>query len=391
MSRRFEVILAQAPAPGDRLWQGGLLDAGLAVEGRLGALITVYGPPSVALELAKRPEVAGIRLPRLGRSELPRNFSIDPSVARPVVAAGKVALDKLSNGGAGMRVAVFDADFRGWAAEVGKGLPAGTRLLDLTRERNRDLNPDPLGPESAEPGTGTQAALALMKLAPRAELTLVRVDAAAPYMLQAVAQTIAGDGYRSLSLDQREIELETNRIVLARRAEDLLAERQRTLSEFAAEEDAERERLLLDLLTREILTERILGLPGRIDPARLTALAAGLEETPEVKKLPGSKLSKPGLRRLLYRVRQRFYDRDLAEHLARTDRFNAFLHDTASAARYLRGAERPGLERRVPVERHQSPEPLVRRPTLPGGAVVSGHGGHARSGLVGPVPRCRRQ
>jgi hypothetical protein len=328
--RRFEIILAQPPAPEDRLWQGWILDAGLVVEGRLGSLITVSGPPSVALEVAKRPDVTGVRLPRLGRSELPRNFVIDPSQARPVVAAGRVVLDRLANGGAGMRVAVVDADFRGWAAEVGKSLPAGTRFLDLTCERNRDLNPDPLGPPSNEPGTGTQAALALTKLAPRAELTLVRVDAEAPYMLQAVARTIAGEGYRSLSLESREIELETNRVLLARRAEDLVQERQRVLNDFAAEEDPEREKLLLQLVTEQLLTERILGLPGRVDPERLMALVAALETGPEVRKLPGGKLSKPGMRRLLYRVRQRFYDRALAEHLTRTDRFNAYLRDTAA-------------------------------------------------------------
>ena len=41
-------------------------------------------------------------------------------------------------------------------------------------------------------------------------------------------------------------------------------------------------------------------------------------------------MSKPGVRRLVYRVRQRFYDRDLADHLARTDRLNAYMGATAS-------------------------------------------------------------
>jgi hypothetical protein len=148
-------------------------------------------------------------------------------------------------------------------------------------------------------------------------------------MLQAVAQAIAGDGYRSLSLDRRQIELENARSILNQRGGDLAEERQRVLAEFAAEEEPERESLLLKRMTMSVLSERLFGAPGRLDNKSLTDLALALDQTPEVKVLPGGKVSKPGLRRLLYRVRQRFYDRDLAEHTIRTDRFDAFFVATA--------------------------------------------------------------
>lgn len=327
--RRFEVILAQTPAARDRLWQTGLLDSGLTIEGRLGALVTVQGRYSAALVAARLPEVAGVRLPRLGRSELPRDFVVDPRRARPLVANDIPSLEKFTNGGRGSRLAVVDADFRGWSEAVGKGLPTRTRLVDLTCERNRDLQPDPFGPESAEPGTGTKAALALARLAPEAELTLVRVDPAAPYMLQAVAQAIAGEGYRSLSLDQRIVEMENTRAILSQRGTALADERKRVLAEFAAEEEPERERLVLKRMIQSLLCQRILGFPVRLDNESLTALVVALDQTPEIKALPGGKVSRPGVRRLLYRVRQDFYDRDLAEHQARTDRFNAFFAATS--------------------------------------------------------------
>ena len=70
----------------------------------------------------------------------------------------------------------LDADFRGWEMRVGHELPRGTRFLDLTRARNRNLEPDSVRGEG--PGSGTLCAMAAARLAPEANLQLIRIDPA---------------------------------------------------------------------------------------------------------------------------------------------------------------------------------------------------------------------
>ncbi len=138
--------------------------------------------------------------------------------------------------GRGARIALIDSDFAGWEGLVGKDLPAGTHLVDLTRERNRDLQPDPF-PTKAGLGSGTRRAVALARTAPEAELTLVRIDPAAPYMLYQVARAINGDAYPSLNLENRAAGLEEERRQLDARHDALIEERKRILEDFNQEGD----------------------------------------------------------------------------------------------------------------------------------------------------------
>ena len=45
--------------------------------------------------------------------------------------------------GTGIRVAIIDTDFTGWEKFVGSKLPKTTVYIDLTAERNREIQPEP--------------------------------------------------------------------------------------------------------------------------------------------------------------------------------------------------------------------------------------------------------
>src|SRR5262249_37202539 len=141
--------------------------SGLSVEGRLGPLVTIFANPAQAPALAALPNVIGVRLPRLPQRVGPASRRSNPSDRRdagptdntrwqPLLdASGAARLQAMGRTGRGTRLAVVDSDFRGWQALVGKGLPADTRLMDWTAERNHDLLPDPF-PAGDGPGSGTR-------------------------------------------------------------------------------------------------------------------------------------------------------------------------------------------------------------------------------------------
>ena len=66
--RRLELIFALPPEGNDRAWQRNLFvaESDIAVEGRLGAVVTVEAPTMAALKFADLPEIAVVRLPRVG-------------------------------------------------------------------------------------------------------------------------------------------------------------------------------------------------------------------------------------------------------------------------------------------------------------------------------------
>jgi hypothetical protein len=159
------------------------------------------------------------------------------------VASGVAALHKQGHRGKGTILAVVDGDFRGWQQLVEKKqLPASTRLVDLTRERSRDLEPDPFAGDPQQPGSGTLQALSALQAAPEADLVLVRVDPAAPYMVEGVARAISGEPYHPLSLDHRVEEIEAEKVVLQQRQDELLKERRQVLDDFSQEEEAVKRR-----------------------------------------------------------------------------------------------------------------------------------------------------
>jgi len=142
--------------------------------------------------------------------------------------------------GKGARVAIIDTDFRGWEKAVLDGkLPEKTQMLDITRERNRSFEPNPNSNDAMAIGFGTRNAMNTARAAPEAELILIRIDAAAPYMLQSIASAINGDGYRSIGLDQRQRDLDVDRQLLRNRFDDLMRERRQMLDNYS--EDYEKD------------------------------------------------------------------------------------------------------------------------------------------------------
>jgi hypothetical protein len=231
---RMEVLLARTPDPDDRSWRGALTDGtDVQIEGRLGPLVSVNGPLGDALKLVGRQEVVGVRLPRLGRSRF-QTLHPDDKPPSALEFTGLVQLYDKGFRGKGARVAVIDDDFRGWEKAVQDGkLSAKTRMLDITRERNRSFEPDPNPDESVAVGFGTRNAMNTARAAPEAEVILIRIDAAAPYMLQQIASAINGDGYRSVALDQRQRDLDVDRQRLANRFDALQRERRELLDKYS--------------------------------------------------------------------------------------------------------------------------------------------------------------
>ncbi len=234
--RRFEVLLRNPLTERGRQWAARYLSLPVSIEGRLGSIVTVYGPPSAAAAVAALPEVMAIRLPRRA-TEARRP-------ARELLgscAGGTPPADQYAQAGRLRQVVVIGADFRGWEALKGQGLPATTRLLDLTSERTRDFLPDPYPGDPKETGPGTQAALALVRSAATTELLLVRVDPEAPYQVDFVARLTAGEPEESLALVARLRDINDDRRELQARKDRLLEERQRLLLDFRPEVEKARQ------------------------------------------------------------------------------------------------------------------------------------------------------
>lgn len=294
---RLEVILASATDAEDksflRLLRGAV--PGLMVEGRLGPLVTVVAAPAQAATLAALPPVVGVRLPRLPQPFRPSAIA-DQTRWQPLLdASGAARLLALGQNGRGTRLAVVDSDFRGWQALVGKGLPAGTRLMDWTAEHNADLLPDPFPPGDG-PGAGTRRALTIARLAPEVNLTLIRIDPASPYMLEQAARAINGDDVPSINLDNRLAEIEADRNALDKRRNRLAEERREVMNTFPASDEA-LQRLLKQAEEKNLTPEQV-------------------EKLEAFQRLPERERAF-----VLYRVRQRVYDRDARGFQQRLTRY----------------------------------------------------------------------
>jgi hypothetical protein len=237
---RLEAILTSTPPDHDRSWLRGF--PGLVVEGRAGPLVTFLATPEQVPVIASQPYISTVRLPRSGQPRaLSGPASNDPGFD-PLKASGVSRLHAMGSKGQGIRVAVIDGDFRGWQALTGKQLPAKTRLVDMTTERNPTLQPDPFAGDAQGLGHGTQIALALMRAAPQAELTLIRVDPSSPYQLLDVARAISGDVISSPSLDRRGEEIEETLQNLKLEKAKLLEERALVLDDFSQEDESVKRR-----------------------------------------------------------------------------------------------------------------------------------------------------
>ena len=99
-------------------------------------------------------EIAHVRLPRSGRAWV--KGGDDAPKWEPLRASRLTDIHAMGRRGKGTRVAIVGDDFRGW-----EKLPGKPGFVDLTAERNRDLQPDP-EPGGAGEGFGTRCARALI-------------------------------------------------------------------------------------------------------------------------------------------------------------------------------------------------------------------------------------
>ena len=182
------------PLAGEHGYVGLLAQAapGLSVEGRLGAIghgANDYRPSAGSGGAAGSGggSLAVRRSAALGDGGIGGGMGAAASQRRGPAASAKPQGTRDAPGGDRRRF------YRLAKALVGKQLPADTRMIDLTRERNDDLEPDAEPGDGKPLGHGVHMALAVLRAAPEVELTLVRIDPAAPYMLQQVARAMNGD------------------------------------------------------------------------------------------------------------------------------------------------------------------------------------------------------
>jgi hypothetical protein len=259
---RVEVILAYNPGD-DESWRPVITKAApsLLVEGRLGPIVSATVKVGQVPALSAVPLVSLIRLPRPARSELETARPIEMDDAAALRETGLERLHGLGYRGKlrgrPVRLAVIDGDFRGYEALVSTGkLPANTRIVDLTAERNPNLRPDPLPGDLKGPGRGTQCALAAVLAAPEVELTLIRVDPGAPYQVRSAADNIAGNRVRSDNLQRRGDELVRDRVALRKRHAELMRERHFILQDFTDETDLQRDYGILGPVRAWVFSDR---------------------------------------------------------------------------------------------------------------------------------------
>lgn len=253
---RVQIILSYRPDFGDTHWRQQLAHAApsLFIEGQMDQFVTGLASVREIARLAALPEVSVVRLPRLPLVQ------VDPGVRFKTdnqAIFEKTGLEGLHNSrfrGKGTRVAIIDADFRGWTKMVqDRYLPARTRLLDLTAEQNPDIYPLPM--DGDEVGHGTQAALAAALAAPQAEFVLVRINPADPYQLQRVLDFTQGRPF-SNDLQRRQDEILAERGRLRSQRDELLQERKRILEDFDDDLNNERDFGFLGAARGWVFSER---------------------------------------------------------------------------------------------------------------------------------------
>ncbi|MGE3805418.1 MAG: hypothetical protein AB7K24_12155 [Gemmataceae bacterium] len=237
--RRIEIILNYTPADDDNSWRRELnkTTPNLIVEARLGPLVTLFVPASEAPYLAKFPFVSVVRLPREARpqSQLPRGTQAGNLDA--LKASGLLRLHTLGHRGNGIRVAVVDADFRGWETLQNKKNTRDLQLVDLTAMRNRDVQGDPYPGDAEVTGHGTELARAVILAAPQASVVLVRIGADSPYQLLEVARYINGEEFFSESFAQRRSQLAQERLTIEKKQDEITRERNIILNNFGQDEE----------------------------------------------------------------------------------------------------------------------------------------------------------
>lgn len=229
---RMELFLSFNPESEQRNWRMSLIQAapGLVIEGQLGQQLAIVARPDQVAALAALPFVSTLRLPRSGQPQM------RPRAVSAAEASWRNPLHAYGLHGRGVRLAIIDGDFRGYREQLGKGLPAGTRYLDLTLERNGSLEPDPFPGDPGQIGHGTQAALVAARAAPEADLTLIRIDPAAPHQLVTLARFLAGQDVWTVGLAARAEQLANEAEELRQRRAASLEVRRSVLDFFGQDE-----------------------------------------------------------------------------------------------------------------------------------------------------------
>jgi hypothetical protein len=236
---RIQIGFAGNITPEDTGWKLMLREVtpGFFIEGQLGQFVTGIAQLDHVKRLAAVSSVSVIRLPRVPMVEVDPAVKIKGDNARALAQSGLTELHARGQRGQGVRVAVIDRDFRGWERLVkDKKLPAKTRIVDLTTERNPEIYPLPHAGADDQFGHGTLCAQAAALAAPDAELVLVRIDVGDPYHLDDMARYIQGGRYSNL-IEQRNGDLVAQGARLKARREVLLEERRIILNDFTDETD----------------------------------------------------------------------------------------------------------------------------------------------------------
>jgi len=240
---RAEIILSYVPPAGDESYRDALAKEApsLFVEGRLGPVVTVLLRVNQASGLAGLLQVSVVRLARPAMVRVDPSVSIRGDNAQALKLSGLEDLHRRGYKGQGIRIGIIDSDFLGYEALVRSGkLPKATRLLDLTTEFNSDLYPDPQ-PGDMTIGHGTHCALAAALAAPKAELTLIRIDPASLLQVQLVAKFVNGEPAFDDHLARRADELRASTQALMDRGEEIIKERGPILNNY--EDDSEFKRV----------------------------------------------------------------------------------------------------------------------------------------------------
>lgn len=236
-SSRVEATLREVPAANDPLVD--LQNAGLVIEGRLGPL--VFGKLSAAnlATLAALPEVSSVRLPQAARQFGAAGVIFVPLErdAPAVQTAG--AVRRLGRA----KTIIVASDFRGWQSLLGKGLPADTKLYDFTAELTADLRPEPpLAGGEGELGEGVKLAQKFIGERGVDELILARIDSAAPFQVESIAEAVAGRSWSSPALAARMLELKRNQQRVEDEKKELRVLRRLTLDNFGIDDTAKASR-----------------------------------------------------------------------------------------------------------------------------------------------------
>jgi len=249
---RFEVVLFNPIPAGDIAWRAFLQSLGaVTIEGHAGQVVTVVASGGIARQVAGLPGVATVRLPIPAAAPVAWSAPVNPADALASTNLSRLHLQ----GGRGqtIRLAIVDSDFAGIQRYLGRTLPATTRVLDLTAERNPNLLPDPIPAD--RPGRGTLAALAAARAAPRAELILVRVAADAPHQVLSVARAVAGETFRSEAMTVRYGELLFDHERLKQTRTLLNSERQALSEDYRSDEATQKRRLDMQIRLGELTHE----------------------------------------------------------------------------------------------------------------------------------------